>query len=160
MFMHISGWFKTAFLVFSEMSFFKEDLWPWNWHSMSLPRCWELCEVTFCVSVTDYGLLTTPQLHYMVFCRNSKGQYGKATVEGYYQKLSSAFVELTKQVRISPVWFEFEQLLKRTSLNSLFKYLSLFFPKIWPVSFFFPRFCKVWPLQPANSVLAFTWQGT
>uniref|UniRef100_F1MS56 Phosphoacetylglucosamine mutase n=1 Tax=Bos taurus TaxID=9913 RepID=F1MS56_BOVIN len=45
----------------------------------------------------DYGLLTTPQLHYMVFCRNSNGQYGKATVEGYYQKLSSAFVELTKQ---------------------------------------------------------------
>uniref|UniRef100_A0AC11EAF2 Phosphoglucomutase 3 n=1 Tax=Ovis aries TaxID=9940 RepID=A0AC11EAF2_SHEEP len=48
----------------------------------------------------DYGLLTTPQLHYMVFCRNSKGQYGKATVEGYYQKLSSAFVELTKQVPV------------------------------------------------------------
>uniref|UniRef100_A0AAA9SJ04 phosphoacetylglucosamine mutase n=1 Tax=Bos taurus TaxID=9913 RepID=A0AAA9SJ04_BOVIN len=48
----------------------------------------------------DYGLLTTPQLHYMVFCRNSNGQYGKATVEGYYQKLSSAFVELTKQVPV------------------------------------------------------------
>ncbi|XP_054425642.1 phosphoacetylglucosamine mutase isoform X2 [Pteronotus mesoamericanus] len=45
----------------------------------------------------DYGLLTTPQLHYMVYCRNTNGQYGKATVEGYYQKLSKAFVELTKQ---------------------------------------------------------------
>ncbi|XP_066215056.1 phosphoacetylglucosamine mutase isoform X2 [Saccopteryx leptura] len=45
----------------------------------------------------DYGLLTTPQLHYMVYCRNTNGQYGKATVEGYYQKLSQAFVELTKQ---------------------------------------------------------------
>ncbi|OWK01471.1 PGM3, partial [Cervus elaphus hippelaphus] len=53
--------------------------------------------MAFCISLTDYGLLTTPQLHYMVFCRNSKGQYGKATVEGYYQKLSLAFVELTKQ---------------------------------------------------------------
>ncbi|KAM6184721.1 phosphoacetylglucosamine mutase [Rhynchocyon petersi] len=45
----------------------------------------------------DYGLVTTPQLHYMVYCRNTSGQYGKATVEGYYQKHAKAFVELTKQ---------------------------------------------------------------
>ncbi|XP_075410946.1 phosphoacetylglucosamine mutase [Tenrec ecaudatus] len=45
----------------------------------------------------DYGLLTTPQLHYMVYCRNTNGQYGQATVEGYYQKHAKAFVELTKQ---------------------------------------------------------------
>uniref|UniRef100_A0A8D2AW51 Phosphoacetylglucosamine mutase n=1 Tax=Sciurus vulgaris TaxID=55149 RepID=A0A8D2AW51_SCIVU len=45
----------------------------------------------------DYGLLTTPQLHYMVCCRNTSGLYGMATIEGYYQKLSKAFVELTKQ---------------------------------------------------------------
>lgn len=45
----------------------------------------------------DYGLLTTPQLHYMVYCRNTHGEYGEATPEGYYQKLSKAFVELTKQ---------------------------------------------------------------
>ncbi|XP_006892223.1 PREDICTED: phosphoacetylglucosamine mutase [Elephantulus edwardii] len=45
----------------------------------------------------DYGLLTTPQLHYMVYCRNTNGQYGKATIEGYYQKHAKAFVELTKQ---------------------------------------------------------------
>lgn len=51
------------------------------------------------VSLTDYGLVTTPQLHYMVCCRNTHGQYGKATTEGYYQKLSSAFVQLTKQVK-------------------------------------------------------------
>ncbi|KAK2498063.1 hypothetical protein MC885_009707 [Smutsia gigantea] len=49
----------------------------------------------------DYGLLTTPQLHYMVYCRNTSGQYGKATVDGYYQKLSRAFVELTKQASYS-----------------------------------------------------------
>uniref|UniRef100_A0A8C9BK38 Phosphoacetylglucosamine mutase n=1 Tax=Phocoena sinus TaxID=42100 RepID=A0A8C9BK38_PHOSS len=49
----------------------------------------------------DYGLLTTPQLHYMVYCRNTSGQYGKATIEGYYQKLSAAFVELTKQASCS-----------------------------------------------------------
>ncbi|XP_055965718.1 phosphoacetylglucosamine mutase [Sorex fumeus] len=46
----------------------------------------------------DYGLLTTPQLHYMVCCRNTNGQYGKATLEGYYEKLSKAFLELNKQV--------------------------------------------------------------
>ncbi|XP_006218678.1 phosphoacetylglucosamine mutase isoform X1 [Vicugna pacos] len=47
--------------------------------------------------VHDYGLLTTPQLHYMVYCRNTSGQYGEATTEGYYKKLSKAFVELTGQ---------------------------------------------------------------
>ncbi|XP_021401847.2 phosphoacetylglucosamine mutase isoform X2 [Lonchura striata] len=45
----------------------------------------------------DYGLVTTPQLHYMVCCQNTQGQYGKATLEGYYEKLSKAFMELIKQ---------------------------------------------------------------
>ncbi|NXF04919.1 AGM1 mutase, partial [Smithornis capensis] len=45
----------------------------------------------------DYGLVTTPQLHYMVCCQNTQGCYGKATVEGYYEKLSKAFTELIKQ---------------------------------------------------------------
>ncbi|NXP28483.1 AGM1 mutase, partial [Scytalopus superciliaris] len=45
----------------------------------------------------DYGLVTTPQLHYMVRCQNTQGQYGKATLEGYYEKLSKAFMELIKQ---------------------------------------------------------------
>uniref|UniRef100_A0A8C9M7L7 Phosphoacetylglucosamine mutase n=1 Tax=Panthera tigris altaica TaxID=74533 RepID=A0A8C9M7L7_PANTA len=49
----------------------------------------------------DYGLVTTPQLHYMVYCRNTSGQYGEATLEGYYQKLSKAFMELTKQTLCS-----------------------------------------------------------
>ncbi|XP_019745828.1 phosphoacetylglucosamine mutase isoform X1 [Hippocampus comes] len=44
----------------------------------------------------DYGLVTTPQLHYMVCCHNTHGQYGEATVEGYYGKLCQAFIELTK----------------------------------------------------------------
>ncbi|OXB75547.1 UNVERIFIED_CONTAM: hypothetical protein H355_013547 [Colinus virginianus] len=45
----------------------------------------------------DYGLVTTPQLHYMVCCQNTQGQYGKPTLEGYYQKLSRAFTELIKK---------------------------------------------------------------
>uniref|UniRef100_A0A8C6SXK1 Phosphoglucomutase 3 n=1 Tax=Neogobius melanostomus TaxID=47308 RepID=A0A8C6SXK1_9GOBI len=44
----------------------------------------------------DYGLVTTPQLHYMVRCQNTQGQYGEATVEGYYIKLSQAFLQLLK----------------------------------------------------------------
>ncbi|XP_074471736.1 phosphoacetylglucosamine mutase isoform X1 [Sebastes fasciatus] len=44
----------------------------------------------------DYGLVTTPQLHYMVCCQNTQGKYGEATVEGYYKKLSQAFIELSK----------------------------------------------------------------
>ncbi|XP_057679637.1 phosphoacetylglucosamine mutase [Corythoichthys intestinalis] len=44
----------------------------------------------------DYGLVTTPQLHYMVCCHNTKGRYGEATLEGYYSKLCQAFIELTK----------------------------------------------------------------
>ncbi|XP_074920660.1 phosphoacetylglucosamine mutase [Chelonoidis abingdonii] len=49
----------------------------------------------------DYGLVTTPQLHYMVCCQNTQEHYGKATVEGYYQKLSRAFGELTKHASSS-----------------------------------------------------------
>ncbi|XP_039980422.1 phosphoacetylglucosamine mutase [Xiphias gladius] len=44
----------------------------------------------------DYGLLTTPQLHYMVCCQNTQGKYGEATVEGYYRKLCQAFIQLTQ----------------------------------------------------------------
>nr|XP_033795318.1 phosphoacetylglucosamine mutase [Geotrypetes seraphini] len=45
----------------------------------------------------DYGLVTTPQLHYIVCCRNTREQYGTSTVKGYYQKLTKAFAELCKQ---------------------------------------------------------------
>ncbi|KAG8124081.1 putative Phosphoacetylglucosamine mutase protein [Naja naja] len=37
------------------------------------------------------------RLHYMVRCHNTQGTYGTPTVEGYYQKLSKAFLELTMQ---------------------------------------------------------------
>lgn len=35
----------------------------------------------------------------MVCCCNTNGCYGSATVEGYYQKLSHAFLQLTQNVR-------------------------------------------------------------
>lgn len=42
----------------------------------------------------DYGIVTTPQLHYFVKCRNTQEEYGVATEEGYYNKLVTAFKKL------------------------------------------------------------------
>ncbi|KAJ1555588.1 Phosphoacetylglucosamine Mutase, partial [Cladochytrium tenue] len=49
-------------------------------------------------SVSDYGVLTTPQLHYVTRCLNTQGTpaaYGVPTEEGYYQKLAAAFKSIT-----------------------------------------------------------------
>lgn len=43
---------------------------------------------------TDFKILTTPQLHYLTRCMNTKGtkfEYGDPTEQGYYQKIASAF---------------------------------------------------------------------
>lgn len=48
----------------------------------------------------NYGLLTTPQLHYMVCCYNTKGKYGDDSEDGYYKKLSNAFIELKKDISV------------------------------------------------------------
>lgn len=39
----------------------------------------------------DYGIVTTPQLHYFVVCKNTNRAYGQPTEEGYYRKLIDAF---------------------------------------------------------------------
>ncbi|EZF34263.1 Phosphoacetylglucosamine mutase [Trichophyton interdigitale] len=46
------------------------------------------------VEATDFKYLTTPQLHYIVRCKNTLGtpyEYGEPTEKGYYEKLSEAF---------------------------------------------------------------------
>ncbi|GFW60042.1 phosphoacetylglucosamine mutase [Trichonephila clavipes] len=43
--------------------------------------------------VKDFGLLTTPQLHFVVYCK-SHPEYGTPSPEGYYKKLSNAFNSL------------------------------------------------------------------
>jgi phosphoacetylglucosamine mutase len=46
------------------------------------------------VEYTDYKLLTTPQLHYLVRCSNTQGTtnaYGELSEKGYYEKLAGAF---------------------------------------------------------------------
>jgi len=49
----------------------------------------------------DYGLLTTPQLHYIVSCYNAGNQ--SVNEDSYYLYFSSAFQSLVKQVRLS--WY-------------------------------------------------------
>jgi len=41
---------------------------------------------------SNYGVLSTPQLHFFVVCKNTNGEYGTATEEGYFEKLGKAFV--------------------------------------------------------------------
>ncbi|KAI9844505.1 MAG: Phosphoacetylglucosamine Mutase [Thelocarpon superellum] len=48
---------------------------------------------------TDFRLLTTPQLHYLVRCINTQGTpqaYGTPSEVGYYEKLSAAFAKVMK----------------------------------------------------------------
>lgn len=45
-------------------------------------------------SYRDFGVLATPQLHYMVRCHNTAGEYGEGSEEGYYKKVSNAFLDL------------------------------------------------------------------
>lgn len=42
----------------------------------------------------DFGIVTTPMLHYFVTCRNTDGAYGEPSEEGYYNKLVKAFKNL------------------------------------------------------------------
>eukprot|EP00127_Corallochytrium_limacisporum_P007162 Clim_evm35s243 gene=Clim_evmTU35s243 len=45
-------------------------------------------------TVQDLGIVTTPQLHYIVCCLNTNGEYGEPTEEGYFTKLSTAYKEV------------------------------------------------------------------
>lgn len=50
--------------------------------------------------VANYGLVTTPQLHYIVRCLNTKNSdvpYGEPTELGYYEKLSAAYKKVLSE---------------------------------------------------------------
>lgn len=51
-------------------------------------------------TVLDFGVLTTPQLHYIVRCYNDPN-YGEATEDGYFDKLSKAFIALNDSTAAS-----------------------------------------------------------
>ena len=40
----------------------------------------------------NYGILSTPQLHFFVVCKNTGETYGKPNEEGYFEKLGHAFL--------------------------------------------------------------------
>ncbi|XP_033227508.1 phosphoacetylglucosamine mutase [Belonocnema kinseyi] len=42
-------------------------------------------------TLKDFGIVNTPQLHYLVVAVNTNGEYGDSSLSGYYQKLSTAF---------------------------------------------------------------------
>lgn len=48
----------------------------------------------------NYGLLSTPQLHYMVRCLNTSGAYGEPNEEGYFNKLTKAFFNVWSMVSL------------------------------------------------------------
>lgn len=53
----------------------------------------------------DYGLFTTPQLHYVIRCLNNPtvefdAYYGVASEEGYFDKMSKAFIQAAQQSAI------------------------------------------------------------
>ncbi|XP_015113928.1 phosphoacetylglucosamine mutase isoform X2 [Diachasma alloeum] len=45
-------------------------------------------------SIQDFGIITTPQLHYLIVCSNTNGAYGESSVEGYFSKLGDAFLRV------------------------------------------------------------------
>lgn len=55
------------------------------------------------VTILDFGIMTTPQLHYVVRCVNTLGTadtYGAPTEEGYYSKLATAF----RSIAVCPLY--------------------------------------------------------
>jgi phosphoacetylglucosamine mutase len=56
------------------------------------------------VEFLDLKYQTTPQLHYVVRCKNTLGtqyEYGEPTEQGYYEKLSTAFKKVMKGVKVN-----------------------------------------------------------
>lgn len=50
----------------------------------------------------DLKYLTTPQLHYVVRCKNTLGtqyEYGEPNEQGYYEKLANSFKKVMKGVK-------------------------------------------------------------
>lgn len=55
------------------------------------------------VEFSDMKYMTTPQLHYIVRCKNTLGtqyEYGEPTEQGYYEKLAEAFKRVMRGVKV------------------------------------------------------------
>ena len=55
------------------------------------------------VEFVDFKYMTTPQLHYVVRCKNTLGtqyEYGEPTEQGYYEKLAQSFKKVMRGVKV------------------------------------------------------------
>ncbi|KAJ1525377.1 hypothetical protein ONE63_010192 [Megalurothrips usitatus] len=52
----------------------------------------------FNADVKDFGIVTTPMLHYFVAAHNSNNEYGDPTVTGYFFKLTTAFRSFREEI--------------------------------------------------------------
>ncbi|KAI8613507.1 hypothetical protein BC830DRAFT_1192376 [Chytriomyces sp. MP71] len=78
--------------------------------------------------IKDYGLFTTPQLHYVVRCINTAGTdqaYGEPTEEAYYEKLATAFKNITAGYpRLSPLLIDGANGIGAPAMEKLGKHLA------------------------------------
>lgn len=79
------------------------------------------------VTYKDFGILTTPQLHYLVRAtntQNDKNPYGEVSEAGYYKKLAAAFKRATANAKItSPVTVDCANGVGAPKLKEMIKYL-------------------------------------
>lgn len=60
-----------------------------------------LCGVkAFKSNVEDFGIITTPMLHFFVRCYNTNCLYGQPNEHSYYTKLTNSFKTLRKMASI------------------------------------------------------------
>jgi len=78
----------------------------------------------------DYGILTTPQLHYLVRCLNTQHPphsepYGEPTEEGYYKKIGSAYAKLLQgKPRPGPITVDCANGVGAPKLKALAEYIG------------------------------------
>lgn len=73
--------------------------------SEPLMTCLEEGFVAMGAQSRNVGVVTTPILHYFVRCINTKGsmeEYGIDSVEGYYDKMATAFTKLMVSLCMNP----------------------------------------------------------
>ncbi|RXG51983.1 Phosphoacetylglucosamine mutase [Armadillidium vulgare] len=79
--------------------------------------------------VKDFGLVSTPIVHFVVTCFNDGGEYGEPTEEGYFEKLAAAFVNLrtegsSKGSYIPEILFDGANGIGALKMVKLLKYLK------------------------------------
>lgn len=68
-----------------------------RYHSPSLLKAVADGVIALKGNVKQFGIVTTPMMHYFVVAANTKGAYGLPTEEGYYSKIITAFEKLRGQ---------------------------------------------------------------